>query len=407
MVFITSCLRRLGLFFLLLALPLGAHADACTGLEHCRLDGSLRSQVVRVAVTDSGGVTAYHGVRLTLRLSNVGAQPLVLAYKDHSAQLTDEKGLVYKWSVKAAGIGVIGRDNADPQFQLAPGETREAQWESVLQYSTRNTVVGSVFDQSLTLAGLSVLNDQHIRTQREYLLDFPGLRATDGIGAQAGGQAVAMQREPAPQFGAPGMNNNAAPPPQAQGDACAGQPSCQAQGPLVAQVIGVAVTDSGGVTAYHGVKLTLRVRNVGNEPLILGYRVGSAQLSDDQGLAYNWGRSGSSEARYVHGIGEVSKDVADPQFQLAPGESRDFQIDRILQYSTRRTVVGTRFNFDLSLVRLAIVGPKQVRPQADYALNFPNLTGGGGFGGGAGVQRATDVGNAVKNLADLLKGKGK
>ena len=403
----SSCLRRLGFLLLLLPLltaPLGAHADACSGLAHCRIDGSLRSQVVRVAVTDSGGVTAYHGVRLTLRLSNVGAQPLVLAYKDHSAQLTDEKGLVYRWSVKAAGIGVIGRDNADPQFQLAPGETREAQWESVLQYSTRNTVVGTTFDQSLTLAGLSVLGDQHIRTQREYLLDFPGLSATDGIGAQAGAQA-AMQQEPAPQFAAPGMGN--APPQQQQGDACAGQPSCPAQGPLVAQVIGVAVTDSGGVTAYHGVKLTLRVRNVGNEPLILGYRVGSAQLSDDQGLAYNWGRSGSSEARYVHGIGEVSKDVADPQFQLAPGESRDFQIDRILQYSTRRTVVGTRFNFDLSLVRLAIVGPKQVRPQADYALNFANLSAAGGFAGGAGSQRAANVGNAVKNLADLLKGKGK
>ncbi len=165
-------------------------------------------------------------------------------------------------------------------------------------------------------------------------------------------------------------------------DPCAATPNCRVDGPLMSQVVKVNVTDSGRVTAYHSVRTTLRIRNLGNQPVIVGYRVGSASLTDNQGHSYGWGRSGTSEARYVQGIGEVSRNGADPQFRLAPGEAREASFERILQYSKRNAVPGNVFSLDLTLAQLAVVGNRQVRTEREYALSFSNLTANSGLGAG-------------------------
>lgn len=165
-------------------------------------------------------------------------------------------------------------------------------------------------------------------------------------------------------------------------DACNGAPNCRVDGPLMSQVVKVNVTDTGRVTAYHSVRTTLRIRNLGNQPVIVGYRVGSASLTDNQGHSYGWGRSGTSEARYVQGIGEVSRNGADPQFRLAPGEAREASFERILQYSKRNAVPGNVFSLDLTLAQLAVVGNQQLRTEREYALSFSNLTANSGLGAG-------------------------
>lgn len=178
-------------------------------------------------------------------------------------------------------------------------------------------------------------------------------------------------------------------------DPCSGAPNCRVDGPLMSQVVKVNVTDSGRVTAYHSVRTTLRIRNLGNQPVIVGYRTGSASLTDNQGHSYAWGRSGSSEARYVQGIGEVSRNGADPQFRLAPGEAREASFERILQYNKRNAVPGNVFSLDLTLAQLAVIGNRQLRTEREYALSFSNLTASSGLGAGVGGTGAFAGADAV------------
>lgn len=178
-------------------------------------------------------------------------------------------------------------------------------------------------------------------------------------------------------------------------DPCNGAPNCRVDGPLMSQVVKVNVTDSGRTNNYHSVRTTLRIRNLGNEPIIIGYRVGSASLTDDRGNAYGWGRSSTSETRYVQGIGEVSRNRADPQFRLAPGEAREASFERILQYRKGHTVPGNVFSLDLTLAQLAVIGNQQVRTQRDYALSFSQLTASSGLGAGVAGLEAGAIGGAL------------
>ena len=384
------------------ALPACAAPDPCAGIPHCQNLGPFTATVLKVNVTRQDRTTAYQGVRTTVRFTNISRNPIVLAYRDHSSQVTDNKGLSYRWSAKAYGIGLVTRDSADPQFQLAPGESREAGFDGVLQYSMRSQVAGNVFQHDITIVQLVPQGGQRVREARDHAISFSGLTATSGYAGAAPPMpersdtpAVAMTPSgtpaatPAPAF---------APAPSAMGgEGCAGAPACQAQGPLVATVVRVNVTDNGNVTAYHGVRTTVRFKNVSDRPLILGYR--SGVVTDNNGLVYRW----SSKAA---GIGVVTNGSADPQFQLAPGESREAAFEGVLQYSRRGNPPGNVFQHDLTIAQLEIVGPQQVRTRHEYALSFTDLRASGGVGGTSGatgdarspVEAMNNVVNAIKKL---------
>jgi hypothetical protein len=355
-------------------------ADPCDGATHCRNLGPFTASVVGVNVTRQDSVTAYQGVHTTVRFTNIGTRPLVLAYRDKTSAVSDNNGLTYRWSSKATGIGVVARGVADPQFQLAPGESRDASFDGVVQYSLRRQVAGTVFQHDFTIVQLAMAGPQPIREVRDYAVSFAQLSATSGAGAGAGA-AMAL-----PSGGAPAAT--------AQG--CDGAGACQVQGPVQASVVRVNVTDSGGVTAYHTVRTTLRLRNLSDQPLILGYRNKSGAVSDNNGLAYRW----SSKAQ---GIGLVDANVADPQFRLAPGEAREASFESTLQYSTRRQVPGHVFQHDLTLALLQVVGPSQVRAASDLAFSFANLSASGGLGGSAGQPPQAPNAATAQNMETVNK----
>ncbi len=381
----------------LLSAGLAAHAagGACQGVANCLDLGTFTATVVKVNVTRQDAVTAYQGVRTTVRLTNTGTQPLILGYRDRSSAVTDNNGLAYRWSSKATGIGVVSRGSADTQFQLAPGQSREASFDGVVQYSMRRQVAGTVFTHDITLVELAPLGGSQVREVRDHALSFAGLTASAGYGAGAaavapGATSTASPDAPAttPTAGAAQAAPNAA--------ACADAQHCQAAGPLVANVVRVNVTRAGSVTAYQTVRTTVRFTNAGIEPLILGYRQGSGMVSDDKGQAYRW----SSKAS---GIGIVDRNQADPQFRLAPGESREAAFESTLQYNVRYATPGTVFSHDLTIAQLAIVGPAQVRTLHEYALSFTDLRA-GSAGPGAVPSGGDAVLQAVGGVADLLKG---
>lgn len=377
-------------------------ADPCQGIPHCQNLGPFTATVVKVNVTRQDNVTAYQGVRTTVRFTNTSPQPIVLAYRDKSSAVSDNNGLAYRWSSKATGIGVVSRGVADPQFHLSPGETREASFDGVVQYSMRRQVAGNVFQHDITIVQLAQVGPQQIREVRDYALSFSGLSATSGFAgaAPAGGPAVAMPSTTAmpPSAGAPAAVAGVAP--AAAGEGCGGVPACQVQGPVLASVVRVNVTDSGGVTAYHTVRTTVRFRNVGDRPLILGYQNKSSAVSDNNGLAYRW----SSKA---YGIGVVDRNAADPQFRLAPGESREASFESTLQYNVRHQTPGRTFQHDLTIALLQIVGPSQVRTTSELAFSFSNLSagnlGGAAFAGGSPAGGNTQAAEAVGKVVDLFK----
>lgn len=376
--------------------PSARAADPCEGRPHCQNLGPFTAHVVGVNVTRQDSVTAYQGVHTTVRFTNVGKESLVLGYRDKTSAVSDNNGLAYRWSSKATGIGLVSRGVADPQFQLAPGESREASFDGVVQYSLRRQVAGNVFQHDLTIVQLARVGPQQIREVRDFAVSFSQLSATSGAGSSGGAafaKPPAAPPSPSPSPAPGGMAPGGAP--VAAGEGCGSAIACQVQGPVQASVVRVNVTDSGGVTAYHTVRTTVQFRNLGEQPLILGYRNKSGAVSDNNGLAYRW----SSKAE---GIGLVDANVADPQFRLGPGESREASFESTLQYGTRRSVPGNVFQHDLTIALLQVVGPSQVRATSDLAFSFANLSPSGGVGG---LGNASNTSNAqtVNKVVDLFK----
>ena len=180
--------------------------------------------------------------------------------------------------------------------------------------------------------------------------------------------------------------------------------ACQNLGPFLASATRVTLSRKDAPTAYVSVRTTVRFQNVSDRPVILAYRVGSQKVTDDKGLVYNWNR-GSYELKSIAGIGLVTRDSADPQFVLAPGEARDASFEGVLQYSMRREVPGTVYNHDLTIAQLEVVSGRQVRTVRDHAVSFANLAPGGsaaasaGPGGAIGTTAAAVLGTPTPTAA--------
>ncbi|MEP7284059.1 MAG: hypothetical protein ABI696_18935, partial [Rubrivivax sp.] len=85
---------------------------------------------------------------------------------------------------------VVGGGAADPQFRLAAGESREAAFESTLQYNVRRSQPGRIFTHDLTIVQLQVVGANQVRTLHEYALSFSDLRAGSPAGAADGAAAA-------------------------------------------------------------------------------------------------------------------------------------------------------------------------------------------------------------------------
>jgi hypothetical protein len=358
-----------------------ARAGACDGIARCFDAGNFTADVVQVVTARQDGVTAYHTVRITLRLRNVSKEPLILAHRLGTNVLIDNNGNAYGYfnnrPNRVVGIGLVQPGSADTQFQLAPGEARNATFENVIQYSPARTVLGDAYNFDLVIEQLALIGGQQVRTVRSHAISFAGL--TRGAAASAAAPAPAPGGPEAvvttPSVAAtPTSSPASAPAPQAAApasDPCAPAPSrCFHAGPFVAQVGQLTVSNSGGATAYQTVRITLAIRNVSSQPLILGYKLGSHVLIDDRGNRYGYF---NNRPQRVSGIGIVQPGSADAQFRLAPGQSRNATFESVHQYSVRRTVLGNTYDFDLVLVQLEPLSPTQVRSAREFALNFTGL----------------------------------
>ncbi len=159
-------------------------------------------------------------------------------------------------------------------------------------------------------------------------------------------------------------------------DACAGAARCYGAGPFTATIVSVAGSHVGNVNGDHMLHFTLRIRNVSNQPLILGYAQHTSTALDNLGNTYYSNRAGAPD-NSSQGIGIISSNKADPQFALQPGQQHDASFD-VRRYGSGRQVLGTSFTYHVTLTQLEVLPSQQLRRARDYVLEFQDVNASGG-----------------------------
>jgi hypothetical protein len=323
----------------------GAQTVTCTGSsDPCQEVRTFTASVVDFRTSERSG-SRY--VSITLRLQNRTAAPIILGYVNRSGLVVDNEGNRYNAAGEVRGIGLISGNTFDPKFTLQPGERGDARFE--FTWWDRSKIAGTRFDFDLALREIEPVAGRQFRLGKEHALQFQGLGEPEATVAATEAPAATATQPVAPYV-----------------DPCAGLERCFSSGPIVTEVTQVTTSKQSG---YQGVRLTLRIRNVSAEPVILAYKSRSGQVIDDRGNRF--ANEGSRTDR-VHGIGLVTNRSADPQFVLRPGEARTASFENTLGIY-RNTVLGTVYSYDLVLEQLEVLPSNQVRSLREFAIGFQNL----------------------------------
>ena len=392
----------------------GAQAQAapvavCGGDPSCTEVNGFAMSVVEFRASLQG---AWKILTTTLRFRNKLSRPIVLGYVVGSGGATDDRGNRYMVKdSEVRGIGFILPGRNDDKFQIAPGQTGDARF--MLVWSGQ-ALFGNTFDLDLTVREIVPAGNGQSTLGPEYPLQIVGLvdgaRAANPAVAQASGPG-SSGAAPQPAMDTPQTSGGAAPAqggtpssfgaPAAAGGApatgaaphCAAGSSCHDAGAFSVTVMQAATAVSG---KNQLVRLSVRVKNHTGQPLALGYKAGTSNAVDEQGASYTWGRPGTHDAS-AQGIGTLEGTRIDPQFQIAPGATRDAQLI-LTRFDAGPRPPGRTFTLDTVLVELRGSGMQWQRVR-EYAVHVAPA--------GSGVVPAVGqnpAGDGVQKASDLLRG---
>jgi len=147
--------------------------DPCTGLARCFSAGAFGADIQNISSSVYGG--RHHILRFNVRIRNVSAQPMILAYTWNSIVVADNAGQRYAQTATQAvtGMGTVTGRSADPQFVLRPGESKTVAFQAMRRNSGKPTGLSYTLD--LSLEQLEVLPSQQVRSVRQFSLNFPDL----------------------------------------------------------------------------------------------------------------------------------------------------------------------------------------------------------------------------------------
>lgn len=316
-------------------------------------------------------------ITATVSFQNKTDRPLILGYVADSGVAIDEHG--NRYTVRGAGsgavrgIGEIERNTFDPKFTLQPGERSDGRFE--LNWYAGKNIAGVTFELDLAIREIDAVTGDQYKLGREHALRFSALR--DGTGAKAA---------PVPAA-APTASNASSPANVA--DPCAGRTRCYATGPIVAEIVQLLPSQD---RSNHAVRINVRFRNVSDRPVILAYQQNSGVMLDNYGQRYtvDWRNNAN-----VSGIGQTTRQKADPQFVLQPGEARSATLNYTRYVG--KTAIGTVFSPDFVVQELEILPSNQIRPVRDYNVSFSNVAAGGV------ADAVNSLNDAGKQLGESLK----
>ncbi len=315
----------------------------------------------------------------TLRFQNKLNRPLILGYVTGSGVVTDDKGNRYVLGPDSVrGLGAVAGSNVDAKFTLEPGEASDARLE--FTWKASKATLGTTYDLDLTVQEIEALAGGQYKPGRERVLHFTnaGQKAGAAPAAAAAG-AVAPATDP-----------------------CAGLQRCASGGPFIAQVVSLT-TVGGPQDRHHSLKLNLTFRNVGNQPIVLGYKSGSSAAVDNLGNGYVYGRPGTHDTSFS-GIGLVTGQAADASFALNPGESRNAAFS-VIRFNSGGKQLGTAWAYDVVVNQLEILPSQQVRKGREYSLHFPDLTAGMPAISTGAAAAPADLKKSIDDLKNIFKKK--
>jgi hypothetical protein len=155
-----------------------AEADACVGKQHCDSNKLFSAEVIGLTGTIVGG--RHHYVKMNVRFHNLTDHPIILAYVTGTSSGVDNLGNAYGWGrpgthdVSTQGIGLLEGRKADTQFQLEPGESRNAMF-GIIRYQAARTPIGNSYTYNMTIAELHKLGGASVESAKQYTLNFPHL----------------------------------------------------------------------------------------------------------------------------------------------------------------------------------------------------------------------------------------
>ena len=378
-----------------------AQQSLCAGQRYCEEVGSFVATVTDFRL--SMYQTTMRVVSLTIRIQNKSDRNLILAYVPQSAVAIDEQG--NRFTIASAnnirGIGELS-NSFDPKFNLGPGQSGDIRLEPTWRIDSRAILGQRSWDFDVSLREVNEVGPGQYRFGTEHALQFKGLQpAGQSTAAPAAAPGAPLPAVPAGAGTARGTVPST-PPPAApvaalpQGDGCAGRQRCYDAGLFIAEIANASSSFVNRSGRWHVVALNVRFTNRTNEPINLGYMVGSAVMLDNFGNRYVI----SAAPDDVKGMGKVTGAAADPQFVLRPGESRaaTFGQARITQANQP---IGTAYAFDVSIAHLQVLyNGQQVRTVREYTMTFPD------FGLNAPGAATSSVPNpqTIKGATDAIRG---
>jgi len=155
-----------------------AVVDGCAGKQHCDSNKEFSAEVIGLTGTIVGG--RHHLVKMNIRFTNLSDRPIILAYVTSTSGGVDNLGNAYYWGrasthdISTTGIGLLEGRKADTQFQLNPGEARNATF-AIIRYEAARKPLGHSFTYNTTIAELHNLGGGSVESVKQYSLNFPHL----------------------------------------------------------------------------------------------------------------------------------------------------------------------------------------------------------------------------------------
>src|SRR5262249_2198673 len=134
--------------------------------------------------------------------------------------------------------------------------------------------------------------------------------------------------------------------------------------------------------------------NISDKPVILAYQSASSAATDNFGNPFYWGRAGTHDTS-VKGIGMVAGRSVDPQFNLAPGQTRSATFN-IVRYNAAPPI-GESWNYNVVIEEIEIQPGQVVKSVRQNSVNFEHLAPGSFSAGAIGSGSAADAATAALN----------
>ena len=246
-------------------------ATLCGGRPMCEEVGSFAATITdfRVSSTDRTKI-----LTATVRIENKLNRPLILGYVGESGVGIDDQGHRYLSTANnIRGIGLIGSGTFDPKFALQAGEASEARIEFAWQPG-RGEIYGTSYELGFTLREIDPVAGNQFRLGREHTLRFAGLTSgSRAVASVASGTSNAVPAARPPVSEVPVV-----------ADPCAGAAHCSSGGNFSATVVQVTSSQV-GTFKDHLLRIEVRFRNTGSQPMILAYKATSSALTDNLGTS--------------------------------------------------------------------------------------------------------------------------